>query len=557
MKTPKSLLLLQLLWLPFSLGAQVQWYQNQDGNNPPPNGTFGSSAKSFTPNSFAGCYQWTSNNEEYTWKIAKSHINGTEQKTFFVSGTWASAEMRVSRSKAMYVLLRSFPAGQDASFTLYKLDTNLVVKAQRQIVLPNNFSIFNINVFEKDESDNIYLTGDGQYPNGDDFTPASFVLKTDKNLNIKWKSMENSATSFAHLQVDPSSGKVTVIEDFYTFFPQLRIRKYSSSGTLLSNRTFETDPGRFNLLTKLDDDGNLLLYGGKTIGDTAQGMYLYKLSRNSGNQIYSKTHFSTMGFQLNDLVIDNNDRIFSMVTQYMANGDQRCVISRINSSSGNILWNRTFSYATDSCMLSKLVVDESDRFYALGQRMNNLYLSKGVVLRIKKNGQTDGGYNGPDSIGYQRSHTLVDGLTDRTGQLITIGNTNDFDPYTYNSTYFRAFAVRFGQNNHGCDNKGEAIPEAMTEAKEAAEAKDEVIAAKQLVIYPNPVQNQLTVSQVDPDDYDRVAIYDMRGAQVLQQLVKSNTIRLDISSLTDGMYLLVLRSSVTLKEKTVKFVVRK
>jgi hypothetical protein len=47
----------------------------------------------------------------------------------------------------------------------------------------------------------------------------------------------------------------------------------------------------------------------------------------------------------------------------------------------------------------------------------------------------------------------------------------------------------------------------------------------------------------------------MQGAVLLQQIVTTTTARLDVSHLAEGVYLLVLRSSVALKEKTIKFVV--
>jgi hypothetical protein len=556
MKTPKFLLLLQLIWLPVSLFSQVQWYQNQNGTNPPPSGTFSSTAKLFTPNSFVAAYQWSSNNESYTWKISKSHINGTEQKSIFLTGTWASADIKAGRYNTLYVLLRSFPLEGNAVFTMYKLDSNLVVKAQRQIELPNNFSIYNINAFELDRTDNIYMTGDGQYPNGVDFNPASFILKTDRNLNVKWKRVDSTATSFAQLQID-HDGKVMVIEDFYTFFPQVKIRKYNSSGLLLNNRTIETDPGRFNLLSRLDNNGNLYLYGGKTIGDTSQAMYLYKVSRQSGNIVYSKTYFEATGIQFHDMVMDDDGRLFSLVSQYMNNGNQQCNVSRINPYTGNIQWCRTYPYAIDSCVLTRLVINESDQFYVLGARRNSSYLSKGIVMRIKKNGQQAGMYNGPDSINYQLSHSLVDGLTDRNGQLIAVGNTNDFDPYTFNSTYFRAFAARFGSNNghHGCDDKNASQVMMERNVESITDTKDEVTVSKNLVVYPNPVQNQLTISGMDPGEYDLITVYSMQGVQMLKQSFAKSSARMDVSSLTEGVYLLVLRSSVTFKEKSVKFVV--
>lgn len=550
MKTP-ALPLLLLIFFSASSPAQVQWYQNQDANNPPPNGTFATKITSFTNKSFIASYQWSSEDDQYIWKISKSHINGTEQKSFFVSGTWATAETKIGRHQTVYVLLRSFPAAQPPVFIVYKLDSNLVVRSQRQITLPNNFYIYNINAFELDQSDNIYMTGDGQHDEGNEMSQASFVLKTDKNLTIKWRRVDTVATSYTQLQVEPS-GKLVVVEDDYNYFPQLKIRKYTSNGILTSVRAINTDPGRFNVLSKLDEEGNLFLYGGQSVADTAQGMYLYKVSRQSGNVVYRKTHFTAAGIQLNDLAIDNQGRIFGLITKYLGDGEQQCLISRISAQSGNIQWSRTYGYSADSCVLNKLVLDQSDRIYAVGEKRNSSFLSKGMVMRLKKNGDQEGMYMGPDSIGYQRSHVLVGGITDRDGQLITIGNTNDFDPYTYNSTYFRAFAARFGASrHHGCEDDRNGMAEAVI----ADQEKEEAVPATKLVIYPNPVRDQLNISQLTIGEYDRVTIYNMQGAQLLQQSINSTSIRLDVGALTNGVYLLVLRSSVTMKEKSMKFMV--
>jgi hypothetical protein len=562
MKTYRLFLLLLLFCLPFASTAQVQWYQNQDGNSPPPGGTFGSCAKAFTNHSFVACYQWGSDNEQYTWKITKSHINGAEQRNFFVSGTWANVEMRVN-DNSLYVLVRSFPLDGTTSFTVYKLDSNLVVKKQKQISFPNNFLIYNINAFVLDNSGSVYMTGDGQYPSGPDINPASFVVKTDRNLNIKWYRMDSTATSYTQVQVD-KNGKVFVIEDYYTFFPEVRIKKFSSAGNLLNSQSLLTDPGRFNLIAKLDESGNMFLYGGQTVGDTAQAMYLYKLSRQNGNVIYLKTYFRTMGIQLQDFVTDNDGKIFALVSKYEASGEQKSVVARINPQSGNIFWTKEYAFSADSTVLTKLVVNNnSNRFYAVGARRNINYLSKGMALRFNKNGQPDAGFNGPDSTNAQRSHSLIDGLIDRNDELITIGNTNDFDPYTYNSSYFRAFAVSFGQRNghHGCDDKG-TDPGTTSLTARGGEAATEEPASSlppaKLVLYPNPVVNELLVSNIDRGVYEEIGIYSMQGELLLRQYITGTNSRFNVRSLAGGSYLLVLRAaSVAVKNKTIPFVVQK
>jgi hypothetical protein len=49
----------------------------------------------------------------------------------------------------------------------------------------------------------------------------------------------------------------------------------------------------------------------------------------------------------------------------------------------------------------------------------------------------------------------------------------------------------------------------------------------------------------------------MQGAMLQQKNIAASTMKMDISNLPEGVYLLVLRSSVSLKEKNFKFVVIK
>lgn len=86
---------------------------------------------------------------------------------------------------------------------------------------------------------------------------------------------------------------------------------------------------------------------------------------------------------------------------------------------------------------------------------------------------------------------------------------------------------------------------------------EKITTSPNLAIYPNPVQTKLTVTGLLQEQYDRITVYNMQGAVVLLQTVNTNLAFMDVSSLTDGVYMLVLRSSATLKEKSMKFIVRK
>ncbi|MBC7874307.1 MAG: T9SS type A sorting domain-containing protein [Ferruginibacter sp.] len=567
MKIAKPILMFFLL-LQLTSSAQVQWYQNQDGNNPPPYGTVATTLQPFTSNTFIACYLWSTNNELNTWKISKSNTSGTELKTFYVTGISSTVEFKTGPNNTVYVFERSFTPEYLPKYIVYKLNANLEITAQRSIEFPNGFYIYNVNAFELDDPGNLYFAGDGQYTNAAGGpSPASFVLKTNKNLVNSWRRMDSTETSFTRLHID-RWGRVLVVEDHYTFFPQVRIKRFAYNGQPLSTFNVQNDINRYSLYTSLDDDDNILVYGGKTVGESSQAIYLKRVSRFSGNVVYSKTHFTAPSTQLNDFKIDRHGNIFTLVTQYFGPDNQKCRISRINLATGNISWNRSMQFSADSCNLTRLVMNEHDQFFAIGERRSGAFFSKGFALRIKKSGQLNGNYIAPDSVAFHRSHWLADGIMDNNNQLIAIGNTNDFDTITYSNNYFRSFAVRFGNNNN-CYGRGEeemitATGDNDTDGITAGAAEDETQEETgqaglnpQLAIYPNPVQNQLTVTNIDPGEYDRIAVYNMQGAVMQLQTVRTTMAKMDISHLPDGVYLLLLRSSGTLKEKSIKFIVRK
>lgn len=543
-----KLCLLLLLLPQLFLTAQVQWYQNQDGNNSFPNGTYAGSVRSLNSTSFIATYLWHADNDQYTWKVSKTNTNGTELKTFFVTGTTATMEARVGGNQSVYILKGDYPLGQSPVFTVYKLNANLQVVKEYAVSVPADFVINTVNVFELDDNAGVYLAGDGAYMEERAIVPGSFVLKLDKNLVKKWDWVQTGETAFSRMHID-SRGKIVVLEDHYSHFPMVNIFRLNSNGTLASSAATAVDGSRYSLSSILDRDDNLILFGGKMVGDTAQAVYLTRVSPRTGSIFYSKTLFTALVSQLNDIKMDNNGKLFSLVSAYAGPGSQFTYISRINISSGQLHWNKAMSFDTDSCLFSKLVMGSGDRFFAVGERRSNIYFAKGFALRMKKNGQADSNIPAPDSASHQRYHSLTDGIMDNNNRLISIGNTNDFDTLTYSSTYYRAFAVRLAENE--CEERNTAA------AGEIPVAENEKPEAGRLQVYPNPVQSTLIVSNMNPEEFDKLAVYNMQGAVVLQQKVNSSTVRLDISNLTDGVYLLIFRSSSSLKEKTVKFVVRK
>jgi hypothetical protein len=152
----------------------------------------------------------------------------------------------------------------------------------------------------------------------------------------------------------------------------------------------------------------------------------------------------------------------------------------------------------------------------------------------------------------------IDQFKDNTFPACYLLRKTDFGNIKYYSRYFRSFAVQFYCKH--CYSNGCVVSETGNDEMQTdktSEEADPVSLTSQLVIYPNPVQDQLTVSNINPAEYNKLLIYNMQGAQLQQQALNASISRIDINNLTDGVYLLVLHSSVSLKEKAIKFVVRK
>jgi hypothetical protein len=71
------------------------------------------------------------------------------------------------------------------------------------------------------------------------------------------------------------------------------------------------------------------------------------------------------------------------------------------------------------------------------------------------------------------------------------------------------------------------------------------------------VQNQLLVTNLRPEEFDRVAIVNMQGMVMQKQTVNGHAIRLDLTELEEGVHLLLLHSSTRMKEKSIKMYVKK
>ena len=92
--------------------------------------------------------------------------------------------------------------------------------------------------------------------------------------------------------------------------------------------------------------------------------------------------------------------------------------------------------------------------------------------------------------------------------------------------------------------------------KKGIPIEDSAINAQKEIHY-RIIQNQMQVTNLQHEEYDKIAVLDLQGNILVKKTVTCPSELLDITMLEDGVYILQLRSSVRMKEKTIKFIIRK
>ncbi|MBS1653887.1 MAG: hypothetical protein JSU05_03505, partial [Bacteroidetes bacterium] len=361
MKTPKSLFVMALLGLQITSTAQVQWYQNQDGD-----GTSANSILPLTKRSFIASYFWSIEGSNYTWKVSKSNFNGEELKTFFVSGTGANIDIKTGAKNSIFILVRNYDSYIYPENTIYKLDTNLNIIKQKLISIPNGFGIYSVNAFDVDEDNNIYLVGDGVQ--NSETNPASFVMKLNKNLVNSWTRIDAIPTTYSDVHTD-HNGSLFVISDDYAINPDLPYMKVRAfNGGLLRKDTVHFNFTRWSLSSQVDGNGDLILYGIKAANSFDQSVYLCKLSGRRGNIFFRKEYFSSISTQLQDFKLDREGNMYALISHFYLPDSTVCSVSRISRFNGWTNWNHSFTMSRDSTNFLKLVNNDRDFIYAVGEK---------------------------------------------------------------------------------------------------------------------------------------------------------------------------------------------
>lgn len=79
----------------------------------------------------------------------------------------------------------------------------------------------------------------------------------------------------------------------------------------------------------------------------------------------------------------------------------------------------------------------------------------------------------------------------------------------------------------------------------------------QLDVFKSNVYNNVQVTDLDVEKFDRISVTDNKGTILIKKTVNASIANMDFSQLQDGVYVLGLFSSSNMKEKTIKFIIRR
>lgn len=79
----------------------------------------------------------------------------------------------------------------------------------------------------------------------------------------------------------------------------------------------------------------------------------------------------------------------------------------------------------------------------------------------------------------------------------------------------------------------------------------------QLDVFKNNLYNKIQVTELDVEKFDKISVIDKQGTILIKKTVNTPMTNLDFSQLEDGVYLLGLWSSANMREKTIKFIIKR
>ena len=396
------------------------------------------------------------------------------------------------------------------------------------IKIDNNGQLEWNRIYEKSDDDNINSvkqTSDGGYIatgysiNDDTWDYEAWTFKLDSMGEIEWEDVYavNNKGNQGEDIIEASDGGfvITGNQDNNGDNAKAFLRKYSSSGEVLWNKTFSSSNYNEGLSLIEASDLSLVFVG---FSGTSHGAYKHFMVRTDadGNQIWEKRFGNNTQQSLNS-VCEDLDGGF-VATGYTNNYDDLYIVKR--NSEGDQEWQKVIDYSEmddwDTDQGNDIILASDGGFYILGS--TNMYPSSSGqddfwLIKTNSNGDT----LWTDVIGGEWWDIGQSLIEIDNGNLLLFGTTDSYTSYPDNQYDTDFWLVNYSPDQMQFDEENNMINNYQLSNA-----------------YPNPFNPRTIINyKIAEGSQVKIDIYDVRGLLIKNIFNRYHSIG-DYSTAWDG-----------------------
>jgi prepilin-type N-terminal cleavage/methylation domain-containing protein len=356
-------------------------------------------------------------NGNLTYKITESStptvFNSISTFVYMYSGL-SSTSMTKTSDGGFIVTGNNYPTISSSSIFISKFNSSAQHSWTKILSNPSSSTYSNC----------IIQTSDGGYAVTGSDGSSLFITKLDTNGNMTWyKQWGGVYGASGKKLIQTSDGGFAItgyFRDSITFYNQLLVMKFDSTGNLSWSNTYQTSIA-YNSTTGNSifqkSDGSYIVVGGH---DSSSGMIVMNLS-STGAIIWSRNWLLYDHAEGID-VISNSDGSFTVTGTYTQNGSESDSIFSLlirYDSTGNVIWSKSGPYGTS-------IRSTSDGSYIITSGYGNVYGTSSIqTSKIDSSGNSiwSKGFQYPNSqTVYYSSNTAVE---TSDGGFIVSGTSNE------------------------------------------------------------------------------------------------------------------------------------
>ena len=380
----------------------------------------------------------------------------------------------------------------------------------------------------------------------------SYITKYSSDGNFEWNHITHNPNKRAtgNQVITMDSGQVILLTCWQYVFS---VTKFSSIGDLVWNYVDSSTDNGMSAILNIDQNGNVLV-----CANPGNNTLLLKLDRD-GNRVWRKTMTVNQEmFLTQSIQTDMNNCIYLLSNPDNLDGNCTVLATKLDPN-GKLIWQKELINNSRCNAVGGMVMDEMANLYiASSLHPNSGYKDSIVYFKMDSSGQIlqTNYYSGINTF-----DDLHAGITiDKDHNCYIYGQSNAY------SGIVESLLLKWNQDgvlidsiHHNflnlsnetiyslaIDPSGEMIVSGI--AKDSIQSgiftmgfakntglERENITESNLLIYPNPAQNEIRLQSNQHTQFKKAMIYDALGKLISQPSISSmNTI--DISGLCDGIY---------------------